>query len=67
MSDLQIEKDWRPNFYLLWTGQAISRFTSAVLQLALVWYLTDVTGSASTIVVLRSTSLRALDTPSSDA
>lgn len=46
MSNLQIEKDWRPNFYLLWTGQAISRFTSAVLQLALVWYLTDVTGSA---------------------
>lgn len=39
-------KDWKKNFFTIWTGQAFSQFSSSVLQFAIVWYLTDHTGSA---------------------
>ena len=35
----------------MWTGQAISIFTSSVIQMAIVWYLTDVTGSAAILTL----------------
>lgn len=38
--------DWKRNFFTIWTGQAFSQFSSSVLQFAIVWYLTDQTGSA---------------------
>ena len=38
--------NWKKNFFTIWTGQAISQFSSSVLQFAIVWYLTDHTGSA---------------------
>ncbi|MDD3795551.1 MAG: MFS transporter [Lachnospiraceae bacterium] len=38
--------NWKKNFYILWTGQAISILTSAVLQMALIWHLTAATQSA---------------------
>ena len=38
--------NWKQNFMILWTGQAVSIFTSSVVQMAIVWYLTDMTGSA---------------------
>lgn len=38
--------DWRKNFFTIWTGQAFSQLSSSVLQFAIVWYLTDHTGSA---------------------
>ncbi|MBC8569879.1 MFS transporter [Zongyangia hominis] len=37
---------WKKNFFTIWSGQAVSQFSSAVLQFAIVWYLTDHTGSA---------------------
>ena len=40
-------KDWKQNFLILWTGQAVSIFTSSVIQMAIIWYLTDTTGSAA--------------------
>lgn len=39
-------KHWKRNFFTIWTGQAFSQFSSSVLQFAIVWYLTDTTGSA---------------------
>ena len=39
--------NWKKNFLILWTGQAMSIFTSSVIQMAIVWYLTDITGSAA--------------------
>lgn len=39
-------KSWKKNFVIIWTGQAFSQFSSSVLQFAIVWYLTDKTGSA---------------------
>ncbi|MBS6396969.1 MAG: MFS transporter [Clostridiales bacterium] len=37
---------WKKNFFIIWTGQAFSQFTSSVLQFSIIWYLTDHTGSA---------------------
>jgi DHA3 family macrolide efflux protein-like MFS transporter len=38
--------NWKLKFYTIWAGQAVSLITSAVLQMAIIWYLTDKTGSA---------------------
>lgn len=38
--------NWKRNFYTIWAGQAFSQFSSSVLQFAIVWHLTDKTGSA---------------------
>ncbi len=38
--------NWKKNFFTIWTGQAFSQLSSSVLQFAIVWYLTDKTGSA---------------------
>lgn len=39
--------NWKRKFFLLWSGQAVSIFTSSVIHMAIVWYLTDTTGSAA--------------------
>lgn len=41
-----ISTNWKQNFFTIWTGQALSQLSSSVLQFAIVWYLTDKTGSA---------------------
>ena len=41
-----LQRNWKQNFFTIWAGQAFSQFSSAVLQFAIVWYLTDQTGSA---------------------
>ncbi|WP_310604284.1 MFS transporter [Anaerosporobacter sp.] len=43
--------NWKRNFFTIWTGQAFSQFSSSVLQFAIVWYLTDKTGSAMVLSV----------------
>ena len=42
----ELQRNWKQNFFTIWVGQAFSQFSSAVLQFAIVWYLTDQTGSA---------------------
>lgn len=37
---------WKRQFYSIWIGQAFSQLSSSVLQFAIVWYLTEQTGSA---------------------
>ena len=49
--------NWKPRFFTLWTGQAISLIGSKVVQFALVWWLTKLTGSAT---VLATASIVAL-------
>lgn len=39
--------DWRTNYFPMWLGQAISLIGSRVVQFALIWYLTQETGSAT--------------------
>lgn len=49
---MDITKDnWKRKFMMLWTGQAISIFTSSVIQMAIVWYLTDITASAAVLTL----------------
>lgn len=37
---------WRRKFFIIWSGQAVSLITSAILQMAFIYYLTQTTGSA---------------------
>lgn len=42
-------QDWRPRFFTIWTGQALSRIGSQVVSFALIWWLTDKTGSEAVL------------------
>jgi DHA3 family macrolide efflux protein-like MFS transporter len=37
------------SFFIIWTGQAISLFGSSLVQFALIWWLTQTTGSATVL------------------
>ena len=50
-------KNWAPRFFTIWTGQAFSLFGSSLVQFALVWWLTQKTGSAT---VLATSTMAAL-------
>ena len=43
---MQSMEYWKKNFFTIWSGQAVSQFSSSVIQFALVWHLTYKTGSA---------------------
>ncbi|MGG4049089.1 MFS transporter [Paenibacillus favisporus] len=40
------QQNWKHSFFTIWAGQAVSLITSAILQMAIIWYLTEKTGSA---------------------
>lgn len=40
---------WKEKFAVLWVGQALSILTSMLSQYALIWYLTDLTGSSTVL------------------
>lgn len=40
---------WKQKFAVLWVGQALSILTSMLSQYALIWYLTDLTGSSTVL------------------
>jgi DHA3 family macrolide efflux protein-like MFS transporter len=40
---------WAPRFFTIWIGQAFSLFGSSIVQFALVWWLTQKTGSATVL------------------
>jgi len=42
-----LPRNWAARFFTVWGGQAFSLFGSALVQFALVWYLTKQTGSAT--------------------
>jgi len=46
---LSIPRNWAARFFTVWGGQAFSLFGSALVQFALVWYLTKQTGSATVL------------------
>ena len=45
----RIPRNWAARFFTIWGGQAFSLFGSALVQFALVWYLTKQTGSATVL------------------
>jgi DHA3 family macrolide efflux protein-like MFS transporter len=54
---LDFQSNWKPKFFTIWGGQALSLVGSALVQFALVWWLTVETGSAT---ILATASLVAL-------
>jgi MFS transporter, DHA3 family, macrolide efflux protein len=46
-----IPQRWTVRFFTIWTGQAFSLFGSALVQFALIWWLTQKTGSAVTLTI----------------
>src|SRR5215216_2618376 len=42
-------KTWAGRFFTIWSGQALSLFGSALVQFALIWYLTQKSGSATVL------------------
>ena len=38
--------NWKLKFFTIWAGQAVSLITSAILQMTIIFYLTEKTGSA---------------------
>jgi DHA3 family macrolide efflux protein-like MFS transporter len=49
MEDTQSKTQSMTPFFVIWTGQAISLIGSQVVQFALVWWLTQLTGSATVL------------------
>lgn len=43
---MNTQNNWKRTFFTIWMGQALSLITSAILQMAIIWYLTEKTGSA---------------------
>lgn len=43
--------NWRPRFFAIWSGQALSLIGSALTQFVLLWWITDMTGSASALAI----------------
>ncbi len=47
----QVGKGWQVPFFSVWVGQAFSLLGSALVQFALVWWLTETTGSATVLAM----------------
>jgi DHA3 family macrolide efflux protein-like MFS transporter len=43
--------NWKPRFFSVWGGQALSLFGSALTQFVLLWWITTTTGSASALAI----------------
>lgn len=44
-------KNWKPPFFTIWGGQAFSLLGSQLVQFALIWWLTKLTGSATVLAI----------------
>ena len=42
---------WAARFFTVWSGQALSLFGSALVQFALIWWLTQKSGSATVLAI----------------
>jgi MFS transporter, DHA3 family, macrolide efflux protein len=42
---------WAARFFTIWSGQALSLFGSALVQFALIWWLTQKSGSATVLAI----------------
>jgi DHA3 family macrolide efflux protein-like MFS transporter len=45
------DTNWKARFLTIWSGQAISLFGSRLVQFALIWWLTQETGSATVLAI----------------
>lgn len=49
MNEQTLSKNWAVRFFTIFAGQAFSLFGSALVQFALIWHLTQKTGSATVL------------------
>lgn len=49
VSSSNLPERWAPRFFTIWVGQAFSLVGSALVQFALVWWMTSKTGSATVL------------------
>lgn len=42
---------WQPRFFTIWGAQAVSMFGTSLVQFAIVWWLTQATGSATALAL----------------
>jgi DHA3 family macrolide efflux protein-like MFS transporter len=45
------DTNWKARFFTIWGGQTISLFGSRLVQFALIWWLTQETGSATVLAI----------------
>jgi len=43
--------DWKPRFFIIWTGQAFSLIGSSLTQFVLIWWITQTTGSPKALAI----------------
>jgi DHA3 family macrolide efflux protein-like MFS transporter len=48
-SSQSVPKNWGGRFFAIWSGQALSLFGSSLVHFALIWWLTQKTGSATVL------------------
>ena len=48
-NEVRVARRWQIPFFTIWTGQLFSLVSSRVLEFALVWWLTEQTGSATVL------------------
>ncbi len=49
---VESHRNWKAPFFTIWTGQAFSLLGSQLVQFALIWYLTEETGSATVLATV---------------
>ncbi|MBN1936594.1 MAG: MFS transporter [Anaerolineae bacterium] len=61
----QLPSRWATPFFTIWGGQALAMITSELIQFALIWWLTESSGSATVVGIATMTALlpRALLSP----
>src|SRR5215208_2667421 len=50
-SKQELPQKWTVRFFTIWSGQAFSLFGSALVQFALIWWLTQWSGSATILAL----------------
>lgn len=44
-------QNWKPRFFIIWTGQALSLIGSALTQFVLIWWITETTNSPTALAI----------------
>lgn len=51
MNDKLINENWKKTFFIIWLGQAFSFLGSSIVSFAIIWWITEKTGSATILMV----------------
>lgn len=51
MSTEPVPANWKPRFFIIWSGQSLSLIGSSLTQFVLIWWITQETGSAGAVAL----------------